>query len=150
MAGRNKWLVVLLAVWFVYWLITTAWAGVELGRSTVSSYIVGGGRTQFVSDGRVSAALGKPDARTLKVLVTGVGLAPGTPTDRFRPTITYEAANATLWSTRLGSPSGSHSNGPGMAGASAPWRSCHDCRGRVKPFAILGTKRRGDLTTPTS
>jgi len=95
-AGRNKWLVVLVAVWFVYWLVTTAWAGVELGRSTVSSYIVGGGQTQFVSDGKVSAALGNPDARTLKVLVTGVGLAPSTPTDRFRPTITYEAANADI------------------------------------------------------
>lgn len=96
MAGRNRWLIVLASVWFVYWLVTTAWAGVEVGRSTVSSYIVGGGQTQFVSDGKVSAALGKPDARTLKVLVTGAGLAPSTPTDRFRPTVTYEASNADI------------------------------------------------------
>ena len=96
MAGRNRWLVVLVAVWFVYWLVTTAWAGVELGRSTVSSYIVGGGQTQFVSDGKVSGALGNPDARTLKVLVAGAGLAPSTPTDRFRPTITYEVSNADI------------------------------------------------------
>jgi hypothetical protein len=95
-AGRNKWLVILVLTWLAYWVITTAWAGVELGRSTVSSYILGAGQTQFVSDGKVSAALAHPDSRTLKVLAVGAGLAPSTPTDRIRPIITYEASNADI------------------------------------------------------
>ncbi len=96
MAGRNRWLVVLVLVWFAYWVITTAWAGVEVGRSTVSSYVLGTSQSRFTSDGAVNARLGHPDARTLKVLVAGVGLAPSTPTDRLRPIITYEVQNADI------------------------------------------------------
>jgi hypothetical protein len=95
-AGRNKWLLVLVAIWFVWWLVSTVWSGADLARNTIRSYITGSGQTRFISDGRLAAALGNPDAHTLTLLPAGVGLAPGTPTARIRPTITYEASNSDI------------------------------------------------------
>jgi hypothetical protein len=94
--GRNKWLIALVLTGLAYSLVTAAWTGVELARHTVSAYILGSGQTQFVSDGVVSAQLGDPDARTLKVLPVGFGLAPGRPNAQIRPTVTFEASNADI------------------------------------------------------
>jgi hypothetical protein len=94
--GRNKWLIALVLTGLAYSLVTAAWTGVELARHTVSAYILGSGQTQFVSDGVVSAQLGDPDARTLKVLPVGFGLAPGRPNAQIRPTVARIRMRVTL------------------------------------------------------
>ena len=95
MAGRWRWVWVILGIWAAWWLVATIWSGAELARNTVKSYIIGE-KTQFISDGKLAAELGNPDANTLTLLPAGVGLAPATPTVRIRPTITYEASNADI------------------------------------------------------
>jgi hypothetical protein len=94
-AGRWRWVCVVLGIWAAWWLVATIWSGAELARTTVESYIIGE-KTQFISDGKLAAALGNPDANTLRLLPAGVGLAPATPTVCFRPFIIYEAANADI------------------------------------------------------
>lgn len=95
MAGRWRWLWVILGIWAAWWIIGGLWSGEDLASSTLRSYVLGE-QTQFVSDGKLAASLGNPDAKTLKLLAAGVGLAPSTPTVRVRPTITYEATNADI------------------------------------------------------
>jgi hypothetical protein len=96
MAGRNRWLVYLVLIGLVYWIVTTAWTGAVLARDTVSAYVLGSPQSQFLSDGKVKAALGNPDAQSLKVLPEGVGLAQSLPTAYFRPTLTFDASNADI------------------------------------------------------
>lgn len=95
MAGRWRWVWIVLGIWGAWWLVATVWSGAELARGTVKSYIIGE-KTQFISDGKLATSLGNPDANTLNLLPAGVGLAPSTPAARVRPTITYEAANSDI------------------------------------------------------